>query len=390
MSNIIEKDIVIIGAGIAGLYASYRLGKNINAVIIEKEKYIGGRALNQEFHGMNITFGAGIMEDKNPNVLGLVHRLGIAYDTFDSITISKDYSKEEVESFTKMASEKIKNTYEQNKDFIKKNLFSFHQFLIYYFGEEFTRKCIELFDYTDFLSADVQKTMDLYPFSDLFISKAKYHYIKGGWKVLIDRLMKERPTEIKLEERVVEIENLKDSVIVKTNKNIYKSKFVYICGNLDIKQINFINYDISFLEKIGSIPFMRGYSYHVEGHGVKSTIKTKDLQDKLIPMGKNILMVVYNDNCKARELNNLLGNKYNYELLGKILKHYKTPITDFVHKYWEHGIHYYKPTVNDEIIYKPKKTDRIVFLGEMVSRMQGWVEGAIRSVDDYFEIIKYQ
>jgi hypothetical protein len=132
---------------------------------------------------------------------------------------------------------------------------------------------------------------------------------------------------------------------------------------------------------------MRAYSYHVDGHGVKSNLKTKDLQDKLIPMGKNILMIAYNDNCKARELNNIIGEKYNYELISEVLKYYKNPITDFVHKYWEHGIHYYKPTYDNEIIYRPKKTDRIVFMGEMVSRVQGWVEGAIRSVDEYFDLI---
>ena len=62
-------------------------------------------------------------------------------------------------------------------------------------------------------------------------------------------------------------------------------------------------------------------------------------------------------------------------------------ITDMVSFFWSEGTHYYKPL---PIEYKSRKefikeaqhpTDNIWVVGEVVAEKQGWVEGALSSVE---------
>ena len=58
-------DIIIIGSGIAGLYAAYNIQKmspSTSFIILEKYKktWIGGRTSNDTFYGTEVVTGAGI------------------------------------------------------------------------------------------------------------------------------------------------------------------------------------------------------------------------------------------------------------------------------------------------------------------------------------------
>ena len=61
----IHYDIIIIGSGIAGLYAAYNIQKmspSTSFIVLEKYKknWIGGRTSNDVFYGTRIVTGAGI------------------------------------------------------------------------------------------------------------------------------------------------------------------------------------------------------------------------------------------------------------------------------------------------------------------------------------------
>ena len=58
-------DIIIIGAGISGLYAAYNIQKmdpSKTFIILEsnKKQYIGGRIGNANFYGTEVVVGAGV------------------------------------------------------------------------------------------------------------------------------------------------------------------------------------------------------------------------------------------------------------------------------------------------------------------------------------------
>ena len=53
-------DIVIIGAGIAGLHCAYRLQDQYDSILVlEKSPCLGGRIRSVSFHGTTVEAGAG-------------------------------------------------------------------------------------------------------------------------------------------------------------------------------------------------------------------------------------------------------------------------------------------------------------------------------------------
>ena len=65
-------DVIIVGSGMAGLYAAYNITKispTTTFLVVEKfkKKWIGGRTSNETFYGTTIVTGAGIgRKDTNP------------------------------------------------------------------------------------------------------------------------------------------------------------------------------------------------------------------------------------------------------------------------------------------------------------------------------------
>ena len=62
-------DYIIIGGGISGLYMNYLLTDKYKTLLLEKNNYFGGRALNINFHGNIIRLGAGIGAPHNKSLL---------------------------------------------------------------------------------------------------------------------------------------------------------------------------------------------------------------------------------------------------------------------------------------------------------------------------------
>lgn len=59
-------DVIIIGAGISGLYAAYQIkhvsSPNTSFLVLEKsnKQWMGGRTGNESFYGVDVVTGAGI------------------------------------------------------------------------------------------------------------------------------------------------------------------------------------------------------------------------------------------------------------------------------------------------------------------------------------------
>ena len=89
-------DIIIIGAGIAGLYSAYtikQMSPNTKFIILEQnnKQSIGGRINTTTFYGASIVSGAGIgRNDTNPILKKLMKELNVPFQKSTSII---DYSK---------------------------------------------------------------------------------------------------------------------------------------------------------------------------------------------------------------------------------------------------------------------------------------------------------
>ena len=111
-------------------------------------------------------------------------------------------------------------------------------------------------------------------------------------------------------------------------------------------------------------------------------------------------MIAYTDNAHATALKAkgaLENTRKNCEMYSKWLEDALgippslniTAIRDY---YWPVGTHYYEPLTGDDddgefktrvdFIHKAQNPMKgVIVVGEMVSRHQGWVEGALESVD---------
>ena len=122
---------------------------------------------------------------------------------------------------------------------------------------------------------------------------------------------------------------------------------------------------------------------------------------KIIPMdpSKGVYMIAYTDNAHATALKakgSLENTRENREMYSKwVTDALGIPATEtaslniiaITDYYWSVGTHYYAPLSDEfktrgEFIHKAQRPMKdLVVVGEMVSRNQGWVEGALESVD---------
>ena len=89
-------DVVIIGAGISGLYSAYKIqniNPNIKLVILEEqsEKYMGGRTGNEIFEGVKIVNGADVGRIGKDKVFAIIGALGTADNPILKIPIFAMY-----------------------------------------------------------------------------------------------------------------------------------------------------------------------------------------------------------------------------------------------------------------------------------------------------------
>ena len=96
-----EKKIIIIGAGISGLYAAYKikmLYPKSNITILE-QKWIGGRMGSQFFEGSQVVTGAGVgRKRKDKLLIKLLKELEIPYQEF----LSKHYYSKTLDGLFKI------------------------------------------------------------------------------------------------------------------------------------------------------------------------------------------------------------------------------------------------------------------------------------------------
>jgi hypothetical protein len=139
-----------------------------------------------------------------------------------------------------------------------------------------------------------------------------------------------------------------------------------------------------------SIPIIKEY---VKGY----TVVPPPLQ-KIIPMDPDngVYMIAYNDNKSSKYLKKWLENtEENRAKLCMLIKkslgiptEIKIYLSNIVEFYWNIGTHYYTPLnqkkyKNRNIFIKNAQnpTEGILVVGESVSTNQGWVEGALESVE---------
>jgi hypothetical protein len=342
------------------------------------------------FCGTNVNIGAGVGRRKKDFLLiKLLDELKIKY----SIGQNTIYYHENIVKidFNKII-KNLKNNYKKEVH----GSYSFKKFATEFLGKEKYNEFITNMGYSDFENEDAYETLYYYGLDDNTGSN-EVMYIK--WNELLDGLVNKIGNNIiKTNNNVVSINKLEDYFIIKNNKNkLYKTKNVIIASTINTVKSLLPNYNI--YNNIKGQEFLRVYgkfdekSTEIMNNIIKGYTIVNGPIKKIIPINKEtgIYMIAYTDNKGAKFFSNhLIDKNFFCNQIEKTLELKKNTLKLKAIKsfYWTIGTHYYKPFHNKinnfkDFILEAQHPDTNIFIvGEMISRNQGWTQGALESVEN--------
>jgi hypothetical protein len=294
---------------------------------------------------------------------------------------------------------------------------TFKQFCIDILGVKRYTEFVVASGYTDFEDADIYETLYHYGMDDNVSSG--WTALHVPWDGLVERLYDRIGAEhfrfstevVKIEPHKADASEYRFEITTAARKTYHANKVIVATTVTGARQIiPGASSPTSIYQQIRGQPFLIVYAKFdkasteiMKKHTTAFTVVQGPLQ-KLIPMDpdKGVYMIAYTDNQHAKSLKakgalentptaREMYSKWISQALG-IPKHnndepplHITAIRDY---YWNNGTHYYSPLDTSKYKTRPdfiRKAQRpmpgMVVVGEMVSRHQGWVEGALESVD---------
>lgn len=365
-------DVIIIGAGISGLYAAHLL-RHQNILVIEKNS-IGGRADNEIFYGTQIVTGAGIGRKHKDHLLySLLKELKIETKEFPIII---DYSPHIHQTPLLNIIKYLKNpAHETFKEYATKRL-----------GKEVYDDFVATSGYTDYEKEDAYDVVNFYGMED---NVSGWTGFSVSWHTLVEKLAASIENHI-VKDNITRITKTEDGFMVH-GKNTYRAKKVILASTIDtVKHL----LKMPIYNGIKGQPFIRMYAKfgklypRIQHH----TVVRKPLQ-KIIPMNipKRVFMIAYADNKSAMYLKkyaeNTAANRKKMEELIEDEFGYPVNIIAIKSFFWDIGTHYYTPIAGSrtQFIKKAQHPMKDLYVvGEMVAKNQGWTEGALESVRGIF------
>lgn len=432
-----EKDLVIIGGGISGLYTLYKIiqknknKKELHISLYEKNNYFGGRIYTEFYKKFKFETGAArFCKEKHLLFYKLLTEL---------------FTKNELKSYLSLGSAEIQfipklsnyNTYLIKKSpyyfinqVIKKSAVFSYNTLIKYTFIQFVKKFkllkkkeIKYLNDSFGYSGEIN-SMNAFNALHMFKSdlNKKYHYysLKCGLSEVIKRMISYIIKNTRETGRNSKIEILNSCEV----KNIIKNGNQYTCTIYDIKTKR--NDEVETKRVVCAIQKSALLKYSIfkpiqkELNSVEAkalcriymVFDKKDIWFKdygkitsnthnryMIPLDKKrgSIMISYTDSNYATILNNYYEKYGLKKLKSYILNSWeqvlkiKIPNPKFTKVcYWKEGIAMWKAGVDSKKVskkvLKPFKENNLFIVGENYSLNQAWMEGGLQTVE---KIIKY-
>jgi hypothetical protein len=422
-------DIIIIGGGIAGLYSAYNIQKmspHCKILVLESynKKWLGGRISNEMFQGVQVVTGAGVgRKEKDCLLIDLLKELKIPYS---DCHVSHNYAQTiQTPSATAYGVPSLTGAFgygslqhpmcnvkktllllksEYKKSTIHHQKKTFKEFATGILGVDAYKQFTICSGYTDYENEDVYDTLYNYGFEDNY---GDWTSLRIQWKTLIDTITKKIGLHnIKTSNTVSKIDTISPyNFVIHTEQGpTYSCNKVIIATTIKsvLKIVPGASDKNSIYQQIHGQTFLRVYGKFSKASAsimkqlvTEQTIVPGPLK-KIIPMDteKGVYMIAYTDNEDAISLKKYLENTpENRNIFCELLELslgipdgtlHLNAITDY---YWPIGTHYYEPLRGP---YKNRsefiKTAQhpmpgMLVVGEMISKNQGWTQGALESVD---------
>lgn len=246
-----------------------------------------------------------------------------------------------------------------------------------------------------------------------FSPKVSYSVLKHGYTSLIQSLRDEiisKNVEIHLHEDVVDIEMMDSTFKIISNKNQYISEYLFVTiplySLLKIPFIKSLSHN-EWLDSVQPVSLHRIYGQFTKKSRMRLDRTTTHLPIRqYIPFSKEtrLAMVSYSDTTSADYWNNI-RKKYGIAGLKKELEDELSTLDKTCGNkggniklawvksyYWENGVHVWKKGFDSSIMSKKalqpiSNNKKFFIMGESFSKHQGWVEGALETVENGLKMI---
>jgi len=376
--------VCIVGGGIAGLYAAKSLvDRGVRDVVIleASDEGVGGRARMTTFGGIPVVLGAGIGRlAKDRRLRKLLGVLGVPENPFKVV----------VQSTSAASLRDVAKSVRESNAFARNPHAPFGKIARRVLGSSAYDAFLEKSLYTNFERDDATDVILDYGVDD---NGGGWTGMAISWTALIRALAKKAP-RIVLGRRVERISREKNGKSIVVDGERFDC--VIVATTVDTVRRLFPRRAI--YKKIFGQPFIRTYAtFDAPSAAILrrlvpvTTIVPRPLK-KIIPMRKkkNVFMIAYADNADADAVRRVDADPRALEAMlatalgggGISLR-----ILDVQSHYWPIGTHGYDslpreyPDRRAFIRAAQRPAPGMFVVGEMVSTNQGWVEGALESVD---------
>jgi hypothetical protein len=401
------KPIVIVGAGIAGLYTAFVLSKKgFPVLVIEKDKTLGGRMLTEEIHPtpdktFYIEGGAGIVRKDEEEIIDLVDALNIEmrYWKPQAAIVYYDGKKSQILDFDfKKDLESVCANSDNDKSFID----ILHNSNI----DEIRKYALAIgTTYSELYTANSKHVCNENDFREFLLKEPDIEYGKPvkGWKDLVDVL----------EKKILEYKGIifnktivksidPNQIIFRKNKKLFAIEFselivtcpLHFMQNIDLSR-EFDKWKQLTNQMIQETNYLRVYSYFERPLKITKNIVTNLPLQRVIPINDHLIMTVYNDGKNATQIYKMHNNQKQLSeyiesqlelLLGKKVPKIKKNWSIF----WNKGIASWKPSEPspEEVLpYINHPMKNVHFCGDTYSLHPGWIQGAMESSNDVLALI---
>jgi predicted NAD/FAD-dependent oxidoreductase len=394
-------DVVVIGAGVAGLYAAELLASQGRTVIVlEASDRVGGRAYDERFHGVEVETGAGV--GRWPTDRRLVAWLTKHHEKVVPMTSTLRYWKKgeglipppmdvsrEVRDFP-APTEAERRTLPMGA-WLKKQA-----------GSAYTREFIFTSSYEDYLQSDVVDTLQHYHFQDVAPTTQIFvvHWTSLTTKVV--RALEEAGVHVRLNEPATRVVRGEAGYVVTTPSGVIAAKRVVLAlparaAERLLTRSGYLE-NARLLKEVRDQPFVRAYVHftgpeNVIERTVEGAVVCAGPFRKIIRMDrrKRVYMIAYCDNVHTRfwrRLQRLPQQAAIAEVQRAVVEVFgeSVLIDDLVIYSHRVGTHYYAPLpspypTRQAFLQAAVHIDRgLTMIGEAVALNQGWVNSALGTV----------
>jgi len=406
-------DIVIVGAGLAGLYCGIELAKKGKSVcILEKYKYLGGRIVTYHEGDYSWEIGAGRISDSHTMVHSLLTRYGLkTYPLSDKQTFVEYNGAQRENKFTTMIQPILREISELPVTVLEK--YTLEEIMKSIYGELKTHELLSEFPYRAEVSV-LRADLGIAAFTQGEMSSYKgYSVVGGGLSLLIDAManeFKKAGGVIKLNYEMVGLSqpDAHSKVVIECRVEksaadvVFANKVILALHSSALKSCPDTRH-FPALKHLVMCPLLRTYGVFPTHNGSAgfsgfNTCVTAGPVRYFIPIDekKGVAMVSYTDADDANYLIKML-KKEGEEALGEfILKELRSMFPDLViPKYtlfkahpWYAGCTYWTPgdydpeSMSEEAMHPDKNMPSVYVCGESFSMKQAWMEGALEHASD--------